>query len=167
MILLDVAAHDSLETVHRLADALPGARLLALGVHESGVDVLAYIEAGAVGYVPSDASINDLEYRIRRAARDEPVASPQVIATLMRRVASLAAEGEHDLRTLTSREHDVIRLIERGLSNREIAEELSIEITTVKNHVHRILEKLSLHRRGQVAALVRTSAQGTPHRGRS
>ena len=83
--------------------------------------------------------------------------SPGVAGALLRRVAALAAErrGECGLERLTAREVEVLRLIERGLANREIAAQLCIELRTVKNHVHRILEKLGVDRRGQAAALMR------------
>jgi inosine-uridine nucleoside N-ribohydrolase len=60
-------------------------------------------------------------------------------------------------RTLTSRELEVVELIEKGLSNKEIAAQLSIAVTTVKNHVHSILDKLKVHRRGEAASLLRGS----------
>ena len=76
----------------------------------------------------------------------------------MRRVAFLASKGyQPNFADLTSRELEVVELIEQGLSNKEIAARLSIAVTTVKNHVHSILEKLKVHRRGEAASLVRGS----------
>lgn len=160
VILLDVTMLGSPETFERLAEAFPGGRVVALGVREVESDVLACLEAGAIGYVPAAASLSDLVYRVRRAARDEQLASPQIVAMLMRRLASLSANGDHpDLGVLTSRELQVLRLIEKGLSNKEIATSLSIEVTTVKNHVHSVLEKLSVRRRGEAAALARANGR--------
>ena len=78
-------------------------------------------------------------------------------ASLLRRVAALAAVhgGELPRGRLTSREREIVRLIDQGLSNKEIARDLGIEVATVKNHVHNILEKLQVHRRGEAAARVR------------
>jgi DNA-binding NarL/FixJ family response regulator len=74
----------------------------------------------------------------------------------MRRAAFSGRRGDRaPVDALTSRELQVIRLIDQGLSNKEIASRLSIEVTTVKHHVHNILEKLSVHRRGEAAARVR------------
>jgi two-component system, NarL family, nitrate/nitrite response regulator NarL len=159
VVLLDVTSSDGTETLQQLAAALPAARIVAAGIREVDAEVLACVEAGATGYVPADASIGDLVYRLRRVVRDEPLASPHIVATMMRRLASLSANGDQrDLAALTRRELDVLRLIETGLSNKEIASRLSIEVTTVKNHVHSILEKLSVRRRGEAAALVRAAA---------
>ena len=78
-------------------------------------------------------------------------------ASLLRRVAALAAGNGGGLprAQLTSREREIVGLIDRGLSNKEIARDLGIEVATVKNHVHNILEKLQVHRRGEAAARVR------------
>src|SRR5262249_50406396 len=119
-------------------------------------EVLACIEAGASGYVLQSASLDDLADAVHRAVRDEPLASPHVIATLMRRVAALSEDGRRGtIGSLTSRELAVVELIEHGMTKKEIAAQLSIAVTTVKNHVHSILEKLKLHRRGEVAWVVR------------
>jgi DNA-binding NarL/FixJ family response regulator len=158
VILIDVTMLGSRITTDRLAEAFPGARVVAVGVREVERDVLACVEAGAVGYVPATASVSELVYRVRQATHDGQLASPQIVATLMRRLASLASNGDHaDLSTLTSREREVLRLIEKGLSNKEIAATLSIEVTTVKNHVHSVLEKLCVRRRGEAAALARAN----------
>jgi two-component system, NarL family, nitrate/nitrite response regulator NarL len=134
------------------------ARLLAVGVRDSDGEVLSCIEAGASGYVVREASLDELADAAHRAVRDEPAASPHVIATLMRRVAALSANGvTGNVGQLTSREVEVAELIEQGLSNKEIAVELSIAVTTVKNHVHSILEKLKVHRRGEAACVVRNA----------
>src|SRR5256886_10308318 len=76
---------------------------------------------------------------------------------LLRRIAALATDGRSDRvqAHLTSREREIMGLIDEGLSNKEIAKRLRIEVATVKNHVHNILEKLQVHRRGEAAARVR------------
>jgi two-component system, NarL family, nitrate/nitrite response regulator NarL len=158
VVLVDVSSPGGMSALRQLASADPETPLLAVGVRDADRDVLPCIEAGAVGYVLRDASLGDLADAAERAVRDEPLASPQVIATLMRRVAVLSEDGRRDtIGALTSRELEVVELIEQGLSNKEIATRLSIAVTTVKNHVHSILEKLKVHRRGEVAWLVRSS----------
>src|SRR6266550_754053 len=158
VILVDVTRNAGLVTLRLLSEAVPEIRLVAIAVRDLDPDVLACIEAGAVGYVLREASLDELADAVRRAVRDEPIASPHVIATLMRRVADLAANGDPaSVGDLTTRELEVVELIEKGLSNKEIATQLSIAVTTVKNHVHSILEKLKVQRRGEAASLVRSS----------
>jgi DNA-binding NarL/FixJ family response regulator len=79
-------------------------------------------------------------------------------ASLLRRVALLAQDSRDGLDTpaLTRRQREIVALIDEGLSNKEIARRLSIELPTVKNHVHNILEKLQVSRRGAAAAVVRS-----------
>jgi two-component system, NarL family, nitrate/nitrite response regulator NarL len=161
--LVDVTRARGLKTLRELAERAPGMRLVAVAVRDFEPDVLACIEAGAVGYVLRDASLEDLADAVHRAVRDEPLASPHLIATLMRRVAALAANGDRaSFSQLTTRELEVVELIEKGLSNKEIAARLSIAVTTVKNHVHSILEKLKVQRRGEAASLVRSSSPNGP-----
>ena len=156
VVLVDVSRRGGLEALRTIASVAPEIRLLAVAVPDREPDVLACIEAGAAGYVLRDASLEELADAARRAVRDEPHASPHVIATLMRRVAALSAHGRNGgVRELTTRELEVVQLIEKGLSNKEIATQLSIAVTTVKNHVHSILEKLGVQRRGEVASIVR------------
>jgi DNA-binding NarL/FixJ family response regulator len=79
-----------------------------------------------------------------------------VAAVLLRRVATLAAEREGDpAASLTIREREILDLIDEGLSNKQIAQRLCIEVPTVKNHVHNLLEKLGVQSRHEAAALVR------------
>jgi DNA-binding NarL/FixJ family response regulator len=163
VILVDVTRSAGIATLRELTEAVPETRLLAIAVRDLDPDVLACIEAGAMGYVLRDSSLDELADAVRRAVRDEPLASPHVIATLMRRVADLAANGDPaSVGDLTTRELEVVELIEKGLSNKEIAAQLSIAVTTVKNHVHSILEKLKVHRRGEAASLVRGSGSAGP-----
>jgi len=119
--------------------------------------VLAMAEAGASGYVALDGSIEDLAAVVDSVSRGETLCSPVIAATLFHRVATLTRERQPEPieETLTAREVDVLRLIEEGRSNKEIASALYIEIPTVKNHVHRILEKLNVHRRAEAAARAR------------
>lgn len=159
VVLVDVTGTGGLSKLRELALARPDTRLLAVGVRDSDGDVLACIEAGAIGYVTRDASLAELADAAHAAVRGETSASPHIIASLMQRVAALSANGRRGgVAELTSRELEVVELIERGLSNKEIAAQLSIAVTTVKNHVHSILEKLHVQRRGEAASLLRSSA---------
>jgi two-component system, NarL family, nitrate/nitrite response regulator NarL len=157
VVLVDMTGSGGLGTLRDLAAARPKPRLLAVGVRDVHDDVVRCVEAGAIGYVARDASLAELAEAVHAALRGETTASPHVIATLMQRVASLSANRRGGVvAELTSRELEVVELIERGLSNKEIAAQLSIAVTTVKNHVHNILEKLDVQRRGEAASLLRS-----------
>ena len=159
-VLLDGALPEGVEDVRLILEAAPSARIVVLGASEHEPDVIRYAEAGVSGYVTRDADAYFLCDTIRAVARGETLCSPQVTATLLRRVAALASERAVPQSTrLTFRESEVVELIGRGCSNKEIARQLYIETATVKNHVHRILGKLEVQRRGDIAAALR-NAQG-------
>jgi DNA-binding NarL/FixJ family response regulator len=154
VVLLDITMRGGAATTRALLRAAPSVKVIALAVDERDDDILACAEAGIAGYVPPDASIDDLVRAITSAARGELHCSPRVAATLFRRLAALALgrAAPPSVAPLTARELETVRLVARGLSNKEIAARLGIEIATVKNHVHNILEKLQLRRRGEVSA---------------
>lgn len=160
LFVVDTATVDCPAAVRALRTALPPAKIVALGVPEKIDDLLAFAEAGVSGYVTSEQSLDDLVAAIERAARNEVLASPRVTAALLERVGSLAAERlpmPDDVR-LTARESEIVELIARGLSNKQIGQTLCIELATVKNHVHHILVKLKVKRRADAAARWRSGA---------
>jgi two-component system, NarL family, nitrate/nitrite response regulator NarL len=169
VVLIDVATPDSLRTIRVLAEVAPRSKVLALAVPETEQHVIRCAEAGMAGYVSRDASVADLVSAIRNVACGETVLSPQMTASLLRRVAVLAAERppERQRQELTLRELEIVDLIDQGLSNKQIARRLVIEEATVKNHVHNLLGKLGVHRRAEAAAIVRRSAAGLALRARS
>lgn len=157
ILLVDMAIAGCQAAILHLMDLAPESRIVALGVADIEGDVLACAEAGVAGYVPRDGSIEDLVAAIQCAARGELLCTPRMAGSLLRRVAALAAEQGYHSPTLalTRREREVVRLIDQGLSNKEIARQLGIEVATVKNHVHNLLEKLRVHRRSEAAARLR------------
>jgi two-component system, NarL family, nitrate/nitrite response regulator NarL len=157
VVLVDVSATDGLAAVRAVAESAPNARVVAVDSAEAESEVIAYAEAGASGYVPRNGSLADLRAVITSAARGEALISPRVTAGLLRRLADLAAghgPAAHAIR-LTPREAEILELIDQGLSNKQIARRLSISISTVKNHVHSILDKLQVERRGEAVARLR------------
>jgi DNA-binding NarL/FixJ family response regulator len=102
--------------------------------------------------VTRNGSISELVAAARCAARGELNCSPRIAGTLVRRVAALAKEqySATHLSRLTQREREIADLLGQELSNKEIATRLRIEVATVKNHVHKVLEKLNAHSRFQV-----------------
>ena len=157
IVLLDMALDHSLAATRRLREVVPEVKVVALAVTEADAAVIACAEAGAVGYVPREASLDQLSTIVAIAARGEALCSPRIAAALLQRVESLAAErrGPPPDAVLTPREKQILALIDEGLSNKEIARRLFIEVATVKNHVHNILDKLHVNRRSEAAAHAR------------
>jgi two-component system nitrate/nitrite response regulator NarL len=152
--LLDVVQLEVPPAVEALRQSLRQLRIVAMGVREVESDVLACAAAGIDGYVRVDATVDELVTVVESVMRDELVCSPKVAASLYHSVASQGADGGAPL---TGRELQVVELMARGLSNKEISQNLRIETCTAKNHVQNILQKLGVHRRSQVAAKVRSS----------
>jgi two-component system, NarL family, nitrate/nitrite response regulator NarL len=130
---------------------------MALAVGESEEEILACAEAGVAGFLPRNGSFDDLARAVTKVARGE-VACPQSIAgALLRRICADAHQRCVTTDHLTPREREVLVLIEQGMSNKQIAQRLGIEVRTVKNHVHNLLEKLRVQRRGEAAARLRSA----------
>jgi two-component system, NarL family, nitrate/nitrite response regulator NarL len=157
VVLVDGTAPDSLATIQAIVRAAPEARTVTIALPENEETVLAHAEAGASGYVGRESSVEELVTVLSSAVRGEMLCSPRIAGSLVRRVAVLASERGRSSATarLTRREREIVRLIDAGLSNKQIAVQLSIELATVKNHVHHILEKLDVGRRAEAAAVVR------------
>jgi DNA-binding NarL/FixJ family response regulator len=141
------------ELVQRLKELRPGLELLALGV-DTPEEILPFIEAGAAGYLPRQASLTDLVTAVVDLDCGSSTCSPEVAAAVVLRLGEVSQEvaGEADstpgiMVPLTQREREVLRLVGEGLQNKEIAKSLHISLPTVKNHVHRILDKLRVRRR--------------------
>jgi two-component system nitrate/nitrite response regulator NarL len=160
IVLLDMSMPASIAAVGRIRKASPGSEVVAFAIAGDESDVISYVEAGVTGYVPRDGSVQDLWRAIESAANGEAICSPRVAARAFRRLARLSAgRPPAPLSDLTPREREVAQLIERGMSNKQIARRLVITLATVKNHVHNVLEKLSVQRRGEVGARMRTLAR--------
>lgn len=159
VVLLDMGLPQAIDLISTLLARAPLIKVVALGITEEPQSVLECVEAGAAGYVARDASLEELVAAVEAAARGEVLCSPRIAGSLFRRVATLAGERppHADVTALTQREREILTLIERGLSNKEIARRLRLQPATVKNHVHHILEKLGVSRRGAAAAMVRSA----------
>jgi DNA-binding NarL/FixJ family response regulator len=161
VIILDFSqqGRDGLHEARQLREASPGSKLLLMGLTESEADVLACIEAGAAGLLQREASLEELLQNVRAMVAGEALCSPKIIALLFSQIAEEARARRRMQRPgqphLTSRERQILTLIEERCSNKEIAVRLEIEIQTVKNHVHNILEKLQLHSRREAASYAR------------
>jgi two-component system, NarL family, nitrate/nitrite response regulator NarL len=156
VVLLDTSPRDALAVAARLIRERPQTRILGFGVSDVPEEVVACAEAGLSGYVPCTASIKDLISATRRVAFGSTVCSDVIADGLfqhLRRAAfgSLPSSLE---RVLTQRQQQIVRLIGEGLSNKEIARRLSLGTSTVKNHVHDILDRLQVTSRSEAAARI-------------
>jgi two-component system nitrate/nitrite response regulator NarL len=149
----------ALRLTSKMTDIDSSLKVLALGVSEKKERVLQFVEAGASGYVRKDDSVDDLIKAIRAANKDQAKVSPKIAAALMTRVTELTdlltvveSGMPEDYSDLTPRELEILELIANGYSNQKIAKRLFIEVGTVKNHVHNILNKLDVSTREDAAA---------------
>jgi DNA-binding NarL/FixJ family response regulator len=161
VIILDLylPGREGVEKAQRIRAVFPDAKIVIIGLDKEESDVLACIEAGGAGCLPQEASVEELLNNIQAVAAGEALCSPKVAGLLFSRIRE--AGRERDLRQvsglpeLTRREDEIMRLIAEGLSNKEIAVRLQIEVQTVKNHVHNILDKLQLDDRRAAARYAR------------
>ena len=153
VLIIDVSLPDVCRAIREIVREAPRPRVLAFAVREDIGTILDYANAGAEGFVTANGSVAELVQAIERTAAGELLCSPRIAAQLLRRAAH--AEPTSDTApgpSLTIREHQVFSLLKQGLSNKEIASSLRIAEATVKNHVHRVLEKLQVTSRAQAAA---------------
>ena len=152
VIAIDAALPDGLAAARSLGHAIPGVPLVAIALAETETDVIAWAEAGISGYVPRTAGLSDLAQCLSAIVRGEQLCSTRVAAGLLRWISTVARDGGSRARlpVLTAREEQVVPLICAGLSNKEISRRLNIGLATTKSHVHNLLAKLELERRGQV-----------------
>jgi NarL family two-component system response regulator LiaR len=161
VVLMDLVMPelDGIEATRRIRALNPETQVLALTSFIEDEKVFSAIEAGALGYLLKDVSPDDLVQAIRAAHRGEAQLHPEVTKKLMSRVAARTRQPKSappetrkpGSEELTERELEVLRLIATGLSNREIAQTLTIAEKTVKTHVSNILSKLHLADRTQAA----------------
>jgi DNA-binding NarL/FixJ family response regulator len=157
VVILDAAFPNGTEAVRRIREVAPLADVIVFAVEEVEDSVIAWAEAGVAGYSPSSAALADVNAMITDIMRGEQSCSGRVAAGLLRRIstATLAGAGRSVAPSITSRitarERQIIELVEAGLSNKEIARGLNIGVGTTKSHIHNVLGKLGLNRRGQLA----------------
>lgn len=156
LIDIGMPEKDGIEVTQALHNDLPDVKVIILGMPDLSDEIMTCIEAGASGYVLKESSFDHLVETIRLAYRGETFCSPKMAASLFSRVAELVAnKSPKESVKLTPREIEVISKIAEGLSNKEIAQNLSIETQTVKNHIHNILDKLQLHNRLEAVVYAR------------
>ena len=157
LILMDVQmpGWGGLETTQRIKEEMPYVKIVMLTVSGNDGDLFEAIKAGAQGYLLKDIEPEELVEMLRGVRRGEAPLSRLSAARILEEFARLAEKetwlpGPAD--SLTAREREVLKLVARGATNKEIAVELFISENTVKNHLSNILAKLHLRSRAQAAA---------------
>jgi len=152
VVLMDLVmpGSDGIEATRRIRSLSPSTKVIVLTSFTDDDKVFAAIKAGAAGYLVKDVQPQELGEAIRTVNRGEALLHPVVAAKLMQEFAQ-PSQRRSSPDSLTDRELEVLRLIARGLSNKEIALQLTVAEKTVKTHVSNVLQKLHLADRTQAA----------------
>jgi DNA-binding NarL/FixJ family response regulator len=158
LVLVDVTQGLELFDVRAISHEWIAVPFVALGLTEQRQAVIQCGRSGFSGYITRDSSIDDLCAALFDSAAGRLICPPEISGGLLRALfhkeAGGGAEPDADL-ALTRRESEVLGLLGRGFSNKEIGDDLCVSVATVKHHVHHVLEKLKLPRRAQAMRLVR------------
>ena len=158
VVLLDTGLQkgDSLRIAMQVRDELPRAKVIVMDLLPAREDIVEFVNAGVLGFIMKDATLDDLADTIRAVTTGVSVLPSKMINTLFSQIANHAiVRGRPEVMDsvrMTPREREVINLIAEGLSNKEIAARLNVATHTVKSHVRNVMEKLTLHTRLQIAA---------------
>jgi two-component system NarL family response regulator len=151
VVLMDVRMPrlSGIEATRKIRDIIPTARILMLTVSDEEEDLYEAVKAGANGYLLKEISIEEVADAIRQVTTGQSLISPSMASKLLTEFNTLAKRAEEQFPPprLTDRELEVLKLVAKGMSNRDVADHLYISENTVKNHVRSILEKLHLHSR--------------------
>ena len=153
--------HDSVRLVASVKRASPEAKVIVTDLIPGRADLCELVRAGASGFLLKDATLDDFVTTIRTVARGERVLPAPLTATLFAHIAEPAvSRSEPAMPKVTKREREMLDFIAEGLSNKSIAQRLSIATNTVKGHVHHLLGKLALRTRLEAAVYARNGGEG-------
>jgi DNA-binding NarL/FixJ family response regulator len=158
VVLLDLGLRkqDNLTLVQIITREFPDVKVIVMDLLPAQADIIEFVRAGVAGFLLKDATFDEFLKTIRLVAGGTNVLPPPLTDSLFSEIVNHEARREKALLSsgvaLTKREREIIRLIADGLSNKEIAQRLSVATFTVKSHVHNVLEKLSLRTRVQIAS---------------
>ena len=155
VVLMDVRMPRSsgIEACRAIKDVAPSAKIIILTMSDEEEDLFEAIRAGASGYLLKDIPLDEVSEAVRAVYGGQSLISPAMAGKLLTEFAALAKRDQDappqqlPAPKLTDREMQVLKLVARGMNNRDIAKELFISDNTVKNHVRNILEKLQIHSR--------------------
>jgi DNA-binding NarL/FixJ family response regulator len=156
VVLIDAAFPNGTDVVGRLRNIACRVQVVVVAVQETEQNIIAWAEAGVVGYIPTTASLADVVTLLNDIIAGKQICSEPVAAGMLRRISCTARSdiSQNDVPPapiLTRREVQIVELIASGLSNKDISRRLNIGVSTTKSHVHHLLGKLALQRRGQIA----------------
>lgn len=165
IVLLDMTMLSSCEAVRRIVSSAPESRVIVLAIAEDEEHIFHCAKAGVSGYVLREASIEQLIQTISRVSKGNIYCPEEIVTNLLTKIKSMpdyeetaeqealrSGQNNTTLSDLTMRERQVVKLVFNGLSNKQIARDLNIELSTVKNHIHNILRKLKLSSRLQLVS---------------
>jgi len=160
LILMDISLPDGtgLDATRVILSELPATKIVFLTVHDDDEHLFAAVRAGGMGYLLKNVSAGELVSRVRGVRYGDAAISPRLASRILDEFSRLPAPAadETPIGALTSRETEIVRLLARGASNREIAQQFVISENTVKNHVQNVLAKLHLHSRRDVDKYARS-----------
>jgi DNA-binding NarL/FixJ family response regulator len=156
VVLMDIRMPKmtGIEAARQMKEVAPSAKIVILTISDEDGDLFEAIRAGAIGYLLKDIPLDELADSVRAVHGGQSLINPSMAGKLITEFATLARRDAEEepakhapMLKLTDREMEVLRLVARGMNNRDIAKELFISENTVKNHVRNILEKLQIHSR--------------------
>jgi DNA-binding NarL/FixJ family response regulator len=153
VVLMDVRMpkRSGIEATRAIKEILPSCKILMLTISDEEADLYEAIKAGASGYLLKEISIEEVANAVRAVQQGQSLISPSMASKLLTEFAAMVKRRDERNHVpgprLTDRELEVLKLVAKGMNNRDIGAELFISENTVKNHVRNILEKLHLHSR--------------------
>jgi DNA-binding NarL/FixJ family response regulator len=154
IVLMDVRMprRGGIDATLAIKDAVPSAKIIMLTISDEEGDLFEAIKAGAMGYLLKEISIEEVASAVRAVFTGQSLISPSMASKLLNEFATMVRKDDDRQQQvltprLTDREMEVLKLVAKGMNNRDIAKKLFISENTVKNHIRNILEKLQLHSR--------------------
>jgi len=164
LVITDIAMPeiDGIAATRRLRAIVPETRILILSIHTESPWIQEAFDAGAHGFLAKSCASEEIEIAVREVLKGRLYVSPEVASSLIlaKKVSTPSAAGEEKAERLTPREQDIVRLVGRGLGNKEIAHQLGVAVTTVRSHLSKVYDKLGPASRVGLALFAANTAPG-------